>query len=188
MQGQVSGKALTANDEDGSNGAEKLTMTFNLLRWLFPVAVTVHNFEEAITYPTWSQTIAGWPRPVASGEFWFAVIVLTLLAYLITGLSIRTGQYSWATYLLVGYAFAMVINVAVPHLVATVVFQRYMPGLATGLLLNLPLMTGLIYFAYQEAMVYWKKSLLVALGVTLALSAALPILFAAGNSLLTRIA
>lgn len=157
-------------------------MKFDMLRSLFPVAVTIHNLEEAIAYPTWSQTTPGWPRPVESGEFWFAVTILTLLAYLITTFSIRTGKQSWASYLLVGYAFAMVINVAVPHLLATVVFQRYMPGLATGLLLNLPIMTGLIYSAFQEKVVDWRKSLLVFFGVTLALLAALPILFTIGRS------
>lgn len=160
---------------------------FEVFRWLFPVAVTVHNLEEAIAYPAWSQTTPDWPRPVESGEFWFAVTVLTLLAYLITGLSIQTGKHSWANYLLVGYAFAMVINIAVPHLLATVVFQRYMPGLATGWLLNLPIMAGLIYSAFQEKVVDWKKSLLVSLGVTLALLIALPILLRTGEILLNQL-
>lgn len=86
-------------------------MKFEIVRWLFPVAVTAHNLEEAITFPAWSQTTAGWPQPVEPREFWFAVAILTLLAYLLTGLNIRSSKRSWATYLLVGYAFAMLGSV-----------------------------------------------------------------------------
>ena len=38
-----------------------------------------------------------------------------------------------------GYVLAMVLNVFAPHLLATVLRGRYMPGTATAVLLNLPL-------------------------------------------------
>lgn len=42
-----------------------------------------------------------------------------------------------------GYVLAMVLNVVLPHVLATVVMRRYMPGTVTAVLLNFPL--GLLY-------------------------------------------
>ena len=64
-------------------------MRFETFRWLFPVAITVHNLEEAIWIPGWSQNVGKWHPPVGRYEFWFAVGVLTVLAYVLMALSIR---------------------------------------------------------------------------------------------------
>lgn len=156
-------------------------MKFETVRWLFPIAVTLHNLEEAIWFPAWSKAASGWHQPVEVSEFWFAVTILTALAYLVTGLSIRLGRNSWATYLLVGYAFAMLLNVLIPHVLATVLLHQYMPGLATALLFNLPIMSSILYLAIRDGFVTWKKSLFVSLGITVVLLASLPALFTAGR-------
>jgi hypothetical protein len=43
-----------------------------------------------------------------------------------------------ATYLFVGYAFAMLLNVFMPHLISSLFLHRYSLGLATALIINLP--------------------------------------------------
>ncbi len=48
----------------------------------FCFAITLHNIEEAIWLPEWSQQSSKFQKPVTSNEFHFAVIVITMLAYL----------------------------------------------------------------------------------------------------------
>lgn len=156
-------------------------MTFTRWRGLFPLAVTLHNWEEAWRFPAWSQATVGWPRPVTPAEFWFAIAGLTLAARVITGLSQRMGPQSWATYLLVSDGAAMGFNLFIPHVLVTVRSQQYMPGLATALLVNLPVMSGLIYTAIREMGLDGRRLLLVSGGVTGALLAVLPLLFAIGQ-------
>jgi hypothetical protein len=57
-------------------------VTFENLYFLFLLAVTLHNLEEAVWLPDWSQQAGRWHRPVEKIPFRFAVLVLTLLAYL----------------------------------------------------------------------------------------------------------
>lgn len=49
---------------------------------LFCIAITLHNIEEAIWLPEWSQQASMFHKPVTPGEFRFAVTVITMLAYL----------------------------------------------------------------------------------------------------------
>src|SRR5215469_7345363 len=106
-------------------GAE---MNFVLLSWLFALAVTVHNAEEGWLLPAWSRSAGRWHQPVGRGEFRFAVGILTVLAYLAVGLSVSSGKESPGTYLLAGYALAMLLNVVFPHVLATIAMRRYVPG------------------------------------------------------------
>jgi len=99
-------------------------MKFETFRWLFPIAITVHNLEEATWLSGWSQNVVRWHPPVGRYELWFAVGVLTALAYVLMALSIRHGKRSLATYLFVGYAFAMLLNVIMPHLISSLFLHR----------------------------------------------------------------
>lgn len=66
----------------------------------------LHNLEEAIWFPKWSQQAGKWHSKVKA-EFRFVVIALTALAYLFTYLG---PQSIWA-YLTSGYMLAMLLNV-----------------------------------------------------------------------------
>lgn len=156
-------------------------MSFDVLAWLFAAAVTVHNSEEAIFLPGWSQTAARWHAPVGKVEFRFAVAVLTLFAYACAGFS--TAGIMVGTYLLCGYALAMLLNVFIPHLAATAVMRRYAPGTATGVCLNLPITALLIRRAFADHRIAlstfaWAGPLTV---LTIVLS--IPLLFAIGRRL-----
>ncbi len=125
-------------------------MNFHTLTWLFCGAITLHNLEETIFLPAWSQSAGPWHRPVNAFEFRFAVIVLTLIAYLLAFLCQVESVAGFCRYLISGYALAMMLNVFFPHLVATIVMKNYTPGLATGLIFNLPVTTLLILSALKE--------------------------------------
>ena len=82
-----------------------------------------------------------------------------------------------------GYVLAMVLNVLMPHVLATVVMRKYMPGTATALLLNLPL--GALYLVQalseqriQLGVFAWSGPL-----IALFIVASIPALFALGRRL-----
>ena len=99
-------------------------------QWLFPVAVTLHNLEEAIWLPGWVAKHANQlPYVAGPAEFRFAAAVLTVAAYVITYLSVHHGRESLWTYLWFGYVVTMLANVFIPHVPATLIFRSYTPGL-----------------------------------------------------------
>ena len=134
-------------------------MRFQTLQWLFPVVAALHNGEEAIWLPRWSQHAVPWYPPIEPGVFRFAALVLTLLAIVFTYLSFRAGKQSIGAYLTFGYMVATLGNVLVPHVGLSVAFHTYMPGLATAVLLNLPVLTFLVRLALKDGYVSgWKAT------------------------------
>ncbi len=156
---------------------------FEYAQWLFPLAITIHNIEEALRLPEWSARAARFHKPVGAFEFRFAVIVLTLLGYLITLLSFLHGANSVATGLLCAYCLAMLLNAFVPHLAATVALRRYAPGLATGLFVNVPVTAWILHRALAEGYVTMQLLAVSSAIMIPALLASIPLLFAAGRAL-----
>ncbi len=158
-------------------------MNFTLLSWLFALAITVHNLEEAIWLPAWSQSARRWHHPVGVREFRFAVAILTFLAYLAAYLSMIGRKGSPAAYILEGYALAMLLNVVFPHLLATFILKRYTPGTATALFLNLPITSLLLYQGIKEGYIVLPKFFILGPLVVLGIVAFIPVLFIAGRKL-----
>ena len=46
---------------------------------LFILGFTLHNLEEAVWLPKWSQVAKKFHKPVTTNEFIFAVLVITVL-------------------------------------------------------------------------------------------------------------
>ena len=158
-------------------------MDFVLIAWLFALVVTLHNLEEAIWLPDWSKAAGRWHSPVGAREFRFAAIVLTVLAYIATGLVVVYGKESVGAYLLSGYALAMLLNVVFPHMIATVIMRRYAPETLTALLLNLPVTILLLHQALQEGYVTWQKFIWAGPLVVVCIMVLIPIMFALGKRL-----
>jgi hypothetical protein len=150
-------------------------MSFVQYSWLFVFVVATHNLEEAIWLPAWSRTVGRWYRAVGSTEFRFAVIILTLLAVVSAWLATVQGKASFGAYLVSGYALAMLLNVLVPHVAASVVLRSYMPGTATAVLLNLPVAIGLLSRAFREgyielhAFLVWGPMVVIGIVVSIKL-------------------
>lgn len=156
-------------------------MNFIVLTWLFAVAITLHNLEEALLLPAWSRSAGRWHHPVGAAEFRFAVGVLTALAYVAVCLATVGGRESVGAYFVAGYALAMLLNVFLPHLIATLAMRRYVPGAATALLLNLPVTMMLLSRGFREDYIrpsrfIWAGPLVVAIILGL-----IPVLFAVGR-------
>lgn len=134
-------------------------MSFRRLQWLFPIAVSLHNLEEAIAYPDFvSLHSKDLKWTIEPSTFGFAVLVLTVAAWIVTYYSWREGSQSLAAYLVFGYAAAMLLNVAVPHVPLAAWFAGYTPGLLTAVTLNLPCMSFLLVRALGEDYVTGKKA------------------------------
>ena len=152
-------------------------MNFKRLRWLFPIAVTLHNAEEAIWMPPWvSEHATLFPVPGAA-RIRIALVVVTGAAFAVTCLSARKGPKSIWTYLLFGSVVAMLANVFVPHVPATLYFRSYTPGVVTAVLINLPVMSYLATQAVRERWVSAWKAALFAAAVPLALAGMIYALF-----------
>jgi len=152
---------------------------FEHLQWSFPIAVTLHNLEEAVWLPAWAAAHASvLPWQPSPGRFRIMAAGLTLAAYGITWLSLKAGLRSFWTYLFVAYTFAMFLNILVPHLAGTIVFRSYTPGVVSAVLINLPITTVLLVRVLQERIVHtWAVATLV-FGVPLIVAGVVGILFA----------
>ena len=158
-------------------------MNFQSLQWLFPIVVTLHNAEEAIWFPEWTQRVRRWPAPVTPGVFRFAVTVFTILAFAVTWLSARSGRQTVWTYLAFGYMVGVLANALIPHIAVTVAMRSYMPGVATAVALNLPALTLLVVLALSEGYVSGWKAIVYSAGVSGLLLLSIPALFGLGKAL-----
>jgi len=154
-------------------------MQLRKLQWLFPIAVTLHNGEEAIWMPGWAARHAAQlpVQPPGGATIRFGLVLLTFLAYAVTYLSDRKGRESIWAYLLFGGAAAMLLNVFVPHVLATLIFRSYTPGVVTAVLINFPVMTILAIRMIREGWVSGWKALAFAVFVPAGLAGTVPALF-----------
>jgi hypothetical protein len=158
-------------------------MSFGILQWLFPVVVTLHNAEEALWLPGWSKRAVLWHNPVTPGVFRFAVAILTALAFAVTWLSAESGKQTVWTYLALGCMVATLANVLIPHIALTVGLRSYMPGVATAVTLNLPVLSLLVVLALKEGYVSGVKAAEYSVGMAGLLLLSIPALFKLGRVL-----
>jgi hypothetical protein len=110
-------------------------------------------------------------------------VILTLAAYLVTGLSISTGKQTVWTYLAFGSMAVTLANVLIPHIIASIATRSYMPGLATGLALNLPVLSLLVVLALRQGYVSGWKAAEFSVGVAVLVALSIPALFRLGKVL-----
>ena len=157
-------------------------MRLEKLLWMFPIALTLHNLEEAVWLPAWSQHAGFWEIPVGATEFRIAAGLLAILAYAVTYWSIRTGKEAVGTYVLAGFVFAMLLNV-IYHVAATLGLRQYAPGVVTAVLINLPVMWYLLLRVFREHWVTWPRALLAFAAIPVAILLLIPVLFWVGRSI-----
>lgn len=150
--------------------------------WIFfSIAITLHNIEEAVWLPKWSQNASKFHKKVNSNEFIFSIIIITTLAYLSTFLFVAYPHISIIKNIYFGFLGAMVLNSVFPHLIATVALKRYMPGVITGILLMLPIDLLLIIKGIQLNIVFINEVFLCTLLVSGFLLMLIPVLFRIGR-------
>jgi len=154
------------------------------LKLIFLLGFTIHNIEESIWLPEWSKHAKKFHEPVERNQFIFAVIVVTIIGYLVTVAEIVDNTPgSIFTYIYLGFIGMMGLNTILPHLAATILLKKYAPGLITALLLNLPLSIIIIarYIAVGINVYYLIIAILAFTAIILSL---LKPLFKLGNKLI----
>lgn len=148
---------------------------------LFILTITLHNIEEGLWLPQWSQFAEKYHKPVEKKAFHFALVVITTLAYLVSGLFMFFPQVLVLKYFFIGYVGTMIINAFVPHLVSTIVLKRYAPGLVTGIFLNVPLNSLIIDYVVRNKIVNLYEVIFSTVVVAIILLASLSPLFKLGS-------
>jgi hypothetical protein len=151
--------------------------SFSQALWLFPLAISAHMLEEALWLPGWSQQAGAWHVPVSQGEFWIASLILVVFVFGLTYGAVKGGPGGPAVYLLLCLALLMLLNIFHPHLGAAVFTGRYAPGLATALLVILPVMVYLLVRAVREGHIRGRRLAAAAVVVVPAAALIWPVLF-----------
>ena len=147
---------------------------------LFLIAVTLHNLEEAVFLPAWSKT-SRFQKTVEPNVFRFAVIVITLLAYSIGALYLLWPSNIYFQYLQVGLIGAMLLNVVMPHVIATMAEKKYAPGIVTGIGLIFPFGGLAMYYILQVTEITILEVVITAIGIGILLIDLIVALFAIGK-------
>jgi hypothetical protein len=162
-------------------------MTFGVMAWLFAAAVAAHNLEEAIWLPEWSKSAGKLHPTVTAIEFRFATAVLTVLAIFAAALASLQEKGSSGAYLITGYGLAMLLNVILPHLLATLSLRRYMPGTATAVFLILPAAACLLQTASRAHYIGVQRFLAIGPAVVAGIVFSIPLLFWLGRQLARKL-
>lgn len=109
-------------------------MNIGLLLWLVPVLFTIHNLEEALTMRKYGT---GHFRNMQRGQFAAAVILLTLLAVSFIYLGTNDEYGVMGRILAIFIQASLCIN-ALVHMIASIRFRRYTPGVITAVLIYIP--------------------------------------------------
>ena len=154
------------------------------LKLIFLLGFTLHNIEESIWLPEWSKHAKKFHEPVEKNQFIFAVIVVTIIGYLVTFIEIiNNTPGSVFCYIYLGFIGMMGLNTIIPHLAATILLKKYAPGLITALLLNLPL-SIIIIARYIDAGINIYLIIVAILVVTGIILSSLKPLFKLGEKLI----
>jgi len=130
-------------------------MSHLCLPLMFATGVTLHDLEEAFWLPDWIRTHVKTvfdPNPKA---YWVVTSLVSLVVWIAA-----MAVWIWPTVqpfhlVLSGIALAMAVNAFVPHLSMSLIRRSYMPGTATGMLINLPLAALLLQTQLRSGVVSW---------------------------------
>lgn len=161
-------------------------MQFSLLSWLFAVALTIHNLEEALFMPRWQPPDPRLSHKAGAKAFRLAIVVITALAYIAVYLAQLGGKESFGAYVVTGFALGMLVNVLFPHVLISLRFRCYAPGVVSAVLLILPITALLLYTSFTEGWVLSSKFIWAGPLVVVCMLALLPLLFFLGRLLFGR--
>ena len=147
---------------------------------ILAITETLHNTEEAIWLPSWSRTLSFWKPVVADLEFRIALLLLTLLLYGAMYYSI-TRDTQISKYIISGIVTMILFNIFFPHLLGTIITGELVPGVVTGLLMNLPITVLLLIKGMKEKRISWKTIMVGATIIGLLTVPLLLVLFTVGD-------
>ena len=111
------------------------------------LALAAHNTEEAVFARNWalanSELLTQYTRPGlariwAGSGFRLSLLGLTLVLFALAVSAARAPKRGAAVYFLLGVLAVFCANALFPHMAGAVALQAYVPGVATAVLLVLP--------------------------------------------------
>ena len=147
---------------------------------ILAITETLHNTEEAIWFPSWSSTLSFWQPAVGELEFRIAIILVTLLFYGAIYYSM-TNVTQFSSYIFSGIVTLILFNVFFPHLLGTIMTGEFVPGVATGVLLNIPITVLLLWKGLKEKRISWKTMMIGGIGFGLLTVPLIYVLFTVGK-------
>ncbi len=132
--------------------------------WAFPLAVTLHEFEEWNIIPWYRRNYVDLP-PLTDRGIRAWIVFSSVLAFLWTGAAVLPGNPALAAWALL-LAFALMSQNALLHVYWLFRFRQYAPGVVTSAVLLMPAIAYLAAEAVQEGYVpSWYIAVLIALQV-----------------------
>jgi len=112
-------------------------------KWLLPLAVTLHNVEEAIWLPGF-RARHGWTS-ITPSQFRLAALASVLVALAVTYAATQNKRSPIASLIFHAFCWIMLVNV-LWHVGASFYFRAYAPGSITAVALVLPITLYLIFW------------------------------------------
>ncbi len=132
-------------------------ISFIQLLWGVPILLAIHNLEEAPFMEKWSKELPLPIHPIVSTrQFVAAVTLLTIAGFAATYFGSTTSNRPTGISIILGIQMVMLVNAIAPHLVTTLRFRKYSPGVITALLLNIPFSMYLFQRAMLEGYMWWN--------------------------------
>lgn len=134
------------------------TISLRTMLWLVPVFFMLHNMEEAPFMEQWSKRLPIKIHPtVTTSQFVIAVVFLTVTGFIVTFASLTWLPTSTGYLLILSMQAVLFVNAFVPHLLATLRFRLYSPGVVTAVLITIPFSIYLFQRALREQVLSWSQ-------------------------------
>jgi len=106
----------------------------------------------------WSKRLPLKIHPtVTTRQFVIAVTFLTLTGFLLTYFGVEYLQSTRGYLLVLGIQMILLFNAFIPHIVSTIRFRIYSPGVVTAILITLPFSYYLFQRAFREGVLSWQQ-------------------------------
>lgn len=131
-----------------------MTTTY-IFNWIPFIVFLLHCAEEYPFFPQWATRHFG-----ATSKPWYVYshIVLFFMMIAICAIATVAEPQTWGKLILLSLMWSLCFN-ALFHIVSTIAFKEYSPGVVTGTLLFIPLTCFMSYMAIAEYMLTWSQFL-----------------------------
>ena len=134
------------------------SISFERLLWLVPIFLTIHNIEEAPFMEGWYRRLPmKLPFTITTRQFVIAVTFITLAGFTLTYIGVEYLANRTGYLLVLGMQAILLFNAFVPHIVATIRFRMYSPGVISAILITLPFSLYLFRRALEEKIMHWAQ-------------------------------
>ncbi|HEX6034012.1 MAG TPA: HXXEE domain-containing protein [Anaerolineales bacterium] len=134
------------------------SIPFDRMLWLVPVFLTIHNMEEAPFMEKWYEHLPmKLPFTVTTRQFAIAVTFITIAGFVVTYVGVEYLANQAGHLIVLGMQAILLFNAFVPHIVTTIRFRMYSPGVISAVLIMLPFSFFLFRRAFAENIMNWNQ-------------------------------